>query len=76
MSFRTIEVDVIEGQVRPTGNEHLPKRAHALLTIVNESSSPQAPGTENCLKKFLELPRIPVSAEQVRNSLDEDFYDQ
>jgi len=76
VSFRTIEVDVIDGRVEPTGNEELPQRARALLTVIEESPRNGTSGELSGLKRFLELPHIPVTAEQVRKSLEEDYYDQ
>ena len=76
MSFRTIEVDVIDGRVEPTGDDELPQRARALLTVIEESARDETSGALPGLKRFLELPHIPVTAEQVRKSLDEDYYDQ
>jgi hypothetical protein len=39
MSYKTLEVELENGRVRPAGSESLPPRAHALLTIL----SPVAP---------------------------------
>lgn len=41
MSFRTLEVELENGVVHPSGNEKLPAKAHALLTIL--SPPPTAP---------------------------------
>ncbi len=38
MSYKTVEVELENGRVRPAGAETLPDKAHALLTIL----SPQA----------------------------------
>jgi hypothetical protein len=76
VSFRTIEVDVIDGRIQPTGNDRLPERARGLLTLINETENPTLKGELNGLKKFLELPAIPSTPEQVRASLEEDYYDQ
>jgi hypothetical protein len=76
VSFRTIEVDLINGRVQPTGNDRLPDRARGLLTVIEEPSQAERPRESVGLKKFLELPHIPVTAEQVRKSLEEDYYDQ
>jgi len=42
MSFKTVEVELENGQVRPANAETLPVKARALLTIL-ESLSPEAP---------------------------------
>jgi hypothetical protein len=67
---------VIDGRVKPTGSDELPERARALLTLIEESPKNGASGELPGLKRFLELPHIPVTAEQVRKSLEEDYYDQ
>ena len=35
MSYKTLEVDLENGRVRPSGSETLPDKAHALLTILD-----------------------------------------
>jgi hypothetical protein len=35
MSYKTVEVELEDGRVRPSGAESLPAKAHALLTILN-----------------------------------------
>jgi hypothetical protein len=42
MSYKTVEVELENGRVRPAGAETLPDKAHALLTIL----SPQAVKSE------------------------------
>ncbi|HXP61195.1 MAG TPA: hypothetical protein VN829_11930 [Dongiaceae bacterium] len=39
MSYRTLEVELENGRVRPRGGEPLPPKAHALLTILSPPSS-------------------------------------
>ena len=34
MSYKTLEVELENGRVRPSGAETLPAKAHALLTII------------------------------------------
>jgi len=34
MSYKTVEVELENGRVRPSGPETLPDKAHALLTIL------------------------------------------
>jgi hypothetical protein len=75
VSFRTIEVDVIGGRVQPTGNDRLPERARALLTLLDEPAT-KPNGELTGLKDFLELPAVRSTPEQVRASLEEDYYDQ
>ena len=40
MSYKTLEVELENGRVHPSGTETLPAKAHALLTII---SAPPAP---------------------------------
>jgi len=35
MSYKTVEVELENGRVHPTGVETLPNKAHALLTILS-----------------------------------------
>ena len=35
MSYKTLEVELENGHVRPSGTETLPDKAHALLTIMS-----------------------------------------
>jgi hypothetical protein len=39
MSYKTVEVELEDGRVRPSGSEPLPAKAHALLTILSPSPS-------------------------------------
>jgi hypothetical protein len=48
MSYKTVEVELENGRVRPAGAETLPDKAHALLTIL----SPQAVKPEEPAKSL------------------------
>ena len=39
MSYQTLEVELENGQVRPSGAESLPPKAHALLTILRPAAA-------------------------------------
>ena len=39
MSYKTVEVELENGHVQPSGAETLPEKAHALLTILSPQSS-------------------------------------
>ncbi len=39
MSYRTFEVELENGRVRPSGAETLPSKAHALLTILGPANA-------------------------------------
>jgi hypothetical protein len=44
MSFKTVEVELENGRVRPPGAETLPDKAHALLTILSpHADKPKGP---------------------------------
>jgi len=40
MSYKTVEVELENGRVRPSGSETLPDKAHALLTILTATQTP------------------------------------
>jgi hypothetical protein len=42
MSYKTLEVELENGRVRPSGAEILPIKAHALLTILTADEKSQA----------------------------------
>lgn len=42
MSYKTVEVELENGRVRPSGAEPLPSHAHALLTILTSSAPADA----------------------------------
>jgi hypothetical protein len=42
MSYKTLEVELENGQVHPSGAETLPARAHALLTILTATGKAEA----------------------------------
>ena len=46
MSYKTVEVELENGRVRPWGAETLPAHAHALLTILT-SENIEKPATGN-----------------------------
>jgi hypothetical protein len=39
MSYRTLEVELEDGRVRPRGSETLPAKAHGLLTLLDSGAS-------------------------------------
>jgi hypothetical protein len=40
MSYKTVEVELENGRVRPSGSETLPDKAHALLIILTATPMP------------------------------------
>ena len=43
MSYKTLEVELGDGRVRPNSTESLPPKAHALLTILDEGQPAPPP---------------------------------
>ena len=39
MSYKTVEVELENGRVRPSGAETLPVKAHALVTVLDHGTS-------------------------------------
>ena len=79
MSYKTVEVDLDEGRVRTRGDDTLPSKAHALLTILEpngDSPATAATTTGAGLRRFLAAPDFPLTPAQFRASMDADFFDQ
>jgi len=79
MSYRTVEVELDGGRVRPRRPEPLPAKAHALLTILESGSEtvPAAqPATGAGLHRFLTAPDFPLTPGQFQASMEADFFDQ
>ncbi len=80
MSFKTVEVELEDGRVRPSGTETLPVRAHALLTILEANVVPLLSTANRSpaagLRRFLSTPDFPLTPEQFRTSMESDFFDQ
>ena len=79
MSFQKFEVELDHGLVRARGAEQLPIKAQALLTILNASPGPietagnhSGPG----LRHFLSPPDFALTSEQLRSSMESDFWEQ
>jgi hypothetical protein len=49
MSYKTVEVELENGCVRPSGTETLPTRAHALLTILSSEKTQKSPTANGTL---------------------------
>ncbi len=56
MSYKTVEVELENGRVRPSGAEALPDKAHALLTILGpaaaEPAETEGPSLADLAKDF------------------------
>lgn len=78
MSYQTLEVELVHGQVRPHRAETLPIKARALLTILDSSESVTGnpPTREAGLRRFLTQPDFVLTPEQYRASMEPDFWEQ
>jgi hypothetical protein len=79
MSYKTVEVELESGRVRPRGADSLPEKAHALLTILEpngETETKRADSASAGLQRFLSTPDFPLTAEQFRASMEADFFEQ
>jgi hypothetical protein len=80
MSYKTLEVELDHGRVKPRGVEALPTKAHALLTILETdgasavAGNPEASGAG--LRRFLSTRDFPLSPEKLRSSMEADFFEQ
>jgi len=78
MSYRTLEVELVEGRVHSRHAEPLPARANALLTILaGDAAVPKSSDSPGAgLKRFLSQPDFSLTAAQFRESMESDFWDQ
>ena len=79
MSYQTLEVELENGRVSPSGGEPLPTRAHALLTILDLNVISPAPSNRSTgagLRRFLSAPDFPLTPEQFRASMEADIFEQ
>jgi hypothetical protein len=60
MSYKTVEVELENGRVRPSGSETLPARAHALLTFLDPSASAPALTCGELADRWVALERLPA----------------
>jgi hypothetical protein len=74
MSFKTVEVQLENGHVRPTGSETLPGRAHALLTwLEGEAPVPRLTCGE-LAERWDSLGRLPLDeARAFADDLEKSF---
>jgi hypothetical protein len=49
MSYKTVEVELENGRVRPSGSETLPHKAHGLLTILTATPTPNPESANGAL---------------------------
>lgn len=60
MSYRTVEVELENGHVRPRGLEVLPPKSHALLTLLDETVTAPAQTCRDLAKRWKSLERLPA----------------
>ena len=59
MSNKTVEVELDNGYVRPSGSDILPARAHALLTLLDDTSPATARTCGELADRWLALEKLP-----------------
>ena len=79
MSYKTVEVELDHGRVRPRNGDTLPEHASALLTILNPpvpavgtTPGPRTAGLERLLKST----DFSLTPEQFRASMEADFWER
>jgi hypothetical protein len=60
MSYKTVEVELDNGHVRPCGLESLPKNGRALLTLLDSGASLAAPTCGELAGRWEKLDRLPA----------------
>jgi hypothetical protein len=79
MSYRTVEVELSEGRIWARGEEPLPTKARALLTILELTNDPAIrpkTNSEAGIRRFLSSPDFQITSEQFRASMELDFFEQ
>lgn len=59
MSYKTVEVELENGHVRPSGSETLPAKAHALLTLLDSVTPSAARTCSDLAERWSQLERLP-----------------
>jgi len=60
MSYKTVEVELQDGHVRPRGPETLPARAHGLLTLLHSSAPPAALTCSELADRWQLIEKLPA----------------
>lgn len=77
MSFKTLEVNLENGRVLPKGQEPLPSKARALLTILDSQENDSHRASPNGgLNHFLTSDDFSITPEQFRVAMEADAFDQ
>ena len=59
MSYKTVEVELENGRVRPSGCETLPATAHALLPLLDESPAVTVRTCSELAERWPRLEKLP-----------------
>jgi hypothetical protein len=59
MTYQTLEVELENGLVRPSGAGTLPAKAHALLTLLDSEISPKALTCGELAERWVRLEKLP-----------------
>ena len=59
MRYKTVEVELENGHVRPSGAEKLPAKAHALLTLLDEITQPTALTCHELAERWVTMEKLP-----------------
>jgi hypothetical protein len=59
MSYRTVEVELENGHVRPRGLDSLPPKSYALLTLLDETVSETAQTCRDLARRWKLLEKLP-----------------
>lgn len=73
MTVQSIEVEVVDGEVRPLPGGKLPDEGRGVLTIFKPTSDGKSGGG---LAAFLKAPKFEVDPEAFRESMAADYWDQ
>jgi hypothetical protein len=69
MSYKTVEVDLENGQVRPSGSETLPSKARGLLTLLELGPFAVAASCGELADRWAALEKLP--SEEAREFADD-----
>jgi hypothetical protein len=59
MSYKTVEVELDDGRVLPSGSEILPRKARALLTLLESNTSRAARTCGELAERWSALEKLP-----------------
>lgn len=60
MSYKTVQVELEDGRVRPSGSETLPAKARALLTLLESDKSSASRTCGELAERWTRLERLPA----------------